>query len=118
MLEYGKERCGSVTTMTELARWWQRREKFAWGATVSGKVLQIKAAAADSSLSVTVEQGERRATIPAREAAYELPELDWQPLPEPVPFDPRSLAARKHSLLHRARSLNRRARKTLRGHRG
>ena len=104
--------------MTGYARWWQARERFDWSNTVSGKVLQIRAAAADSSLSVTVEQSERYATILAREAACDLPELDWQPLPEPVPFGPRSLDTRKPSLLLRARILNRRARKTLRGHRG
>jgi len=118
VLAYGKERCGSVTTMTDYARWWQGRERFDWSNTVSGKMLQINAGSDDSSLSIVAEQDGRYATLPARQVTHDLAKLDWQPLPEPIPFDPKGLAARKPSLLLRARSLNRKVRKTLQSHRG
>jgi hypothetical protein len=118
VLAYGKERCGSTTTMTDYARWWQRREKFAWGATVSGKTLQITAASDDSDLAVLVERDGRCAELPSSSGEYDLSGLDWRPLPEPIPFDPRTLLTRKPSLLLRAKSLNRRVRKSLQGHRG
>jgi hypothetical protein len=118
VLAYGKERCGSTTTMTDYARWWQRREKFAWGATVSGKTLQITATSEDSDLTILVEQDGRCAELPSSSGEYDLSGLDWRPLPEPIPFDPRTLLTRKPSLLLRAKSLNRRVRKSLQGHRG
>jgi peptidoglycan/xylan/chitin deacetylase (PgdA/CDA1 family) len=118
VLEYGKERCGSVTTMTEFARWWQHRERFVWSAITSGKELEMKAKPGGASLRVIVEQDNRCAALPAVSGAYSLDALKWHTLPEPVRFDPRSLAVRKPSLLLRARSLNRKARKNLQGHRG
>jgi len=118
VLAYGRERCGSVVTMTDFARWWQRREEYNWSATVSGKTLQVSAASEDSNLSVVVEQGEEYATLPAKPGKYRLSVLGWQPLPEPIPFDPQALLARRPGILLRARSLNRRVRKNLQGHRG
>ena len=118
VLQYGKERCGSATTMTEYARWWQRRERLAWSARMSEKGLEIRAEAGGDDFSVVVERDERYATLPAVPGRYALTALKWQALPEPVRFDPRSLAARTSSLLLCARSFHRQARKTLRGHRG
>ncbi len=118
VLAYGKERCGSVMTMTDYARWWQRREKFGWSANVSGKTLQLKADTEDSSLSVVAEQGGQYAILPARSGEYDLAGLEWQPLPEPIRFDSKALLARKPSVLLKARSLNRQVRKNLQGHRG
>jgi len=118
VLQYGKERCGSATTMTEYARWWQRRERLAWSARMSEKGLEIRAEAGGDDFSVVVERDGRYATLPAVPGIHALTELKWQALPEPVRFEPRSLAARRPSLLLRARSFHRRARKTLRGHRG
>jgi peptidoglycan/xylan/chitin deacetylase (PgdA/CDA1 family) len=118
VLAYGKERCGAVTTMTEFARWWQHRERFAWSARVSDKELEIRVKAGEAALRVIAEQGERYAVLPAGPGSHSLNTLTWHALPEPVRFDPRSLATRKPSLVLQARSLNRKARKTLRGHRG
>jgi hypothetical protein len=118
VLHYAKERCGSTTTMTEFARWWQRRERFAWTARMSEDGLEIQAKAGESDLSIIVEQNGRYASLTASACTYPLTALRWQALPEPVRFDPESLAARRPSLLLRARNLNRKARKTLRGHRG
>ena len=118
VLAYGKERCGSVTTLTEYARWWQRREQFTWAARMSDQGLETQGEPGGADLQVIVEQDGRYAMLPAGPGTYSLRELEWQALPEPVRFDPRSLAARKPSLLLRARNLNRKARKTLRGHRG
>jgi peptidoglycan/xylan/chitin deacetylase (PgdA/CDA1 family) len=118
VLEYGKERCGSVTTMTEFARWWQHRERFAWTARMPEKELEIRAKAGGATLRVIVEQGGRYAVLPAGSGTYSLGALGWHSLSEPVRFDPNGLAARKPSLLLRARSLQRKARKTLQGHRG
>jgi peptidoglycan/xylan/chitin deacetylase (PgdA/CDA1 family) len=108
VLEYGKERCGAVTTLTEFARWWQRREKFAWSARMSGTEIEIQAKASSDDLAILVEQDDRYAVLPAGPGRHSLGELEWHALPEPVRFDPRSLAARKPSLLFRARSLRRR----------
>ncbi|MCX6840771.1 MAG: hypothetical protein NTX53_00510 [candidate division WOR-3 bacterium] len=118
VLQYGKERCGSTTTMTEYARWWQRRERLAWSARMSEKELEIRAEAGGDDFSVVLERDERCATLPAVPGKYALTALKWQALPEPVRFDPRSLATRTPNLLLRARSFHRQARKTLRGHRG
>ena len=118
VLSYGKERCGSTTTMTELARWWQHRERFQWNARVSGKELEIRAKGGGATLRVIVEQDGRYAVLPADPGSHSLSALQWHALPNPVRFDPNSLAARKPSLLLQARSLNRKARKTLQGHRG
>jgi peptidoglycan/xylan/chitin deacetylase (PgdA/CDA1 family) len=118
VLTYGKERCGSVMTMTDYARWWQRRERFDWSASASGKSLQVDAGSEDSSLQVVVEQGEHYAALPAGSGEHELSGLDWRPLPEPVPFNPEALVTRKTGVLFQARSLSRRVRKNLQGHRG
>jgi hypothetical protein len=118
VLAYGKERCGSVTTLTEFARWWQRREKFVWSARTSDTQLVVQTKESINDLKVVVERDDRYAMLPAGPGTYTLNELEWRALPEPVRFDPHSLAARKPSLLLRARDLNRKARKTLRGHRG
>ena len=118
VLHYAKERCGSVTTMTEFARWWQRREKFAWSARMSDGQLVIQAKESANDLAVVVEQENRYAVVPAGPGRYSLDALEWHALPEPVRFDPRSLAARKPSLLLHARSLQRTTRKNLQGHRG
>ena len=118
VLQYGKERCGSVTTLTEFARWWQRRERFDWSARVSGNELETKAERGGGDFSVIVEQGGRYATLPAETGRHVLTALEWRALPEPVQFDPRSLAARAPGPRLRAGSLLRRARKTLQGHRG
>jgi peptidoglycan/xylan/chitin deacetylase (PgdA/CDA1 family) len=118
VLAYGKERCGSLTTMTEFARWWQHRERFAWNSRMFEKGLEIRAEADDASLSLVAEQDGRFAVLPAGPGKHQPAVLKWQPLPESVSFNPNNLAARKPSLLLRARSLNRKARKTLRGHRG
>ena len=118
VLHYAKERCGSVTTMTQFVRWWQRRERFDWSSHVSDKELEIKADTGGEDLSVIVEQDGRFASSPAATGEYEFAALKWQPLPEPVRFDPDSLAVRKPSLMLHARSLRRRARKNLRGHGG
>jgi peptidoglycan/xylan/chitin deacetylase (PgdA/CDA1 family) len=118
VLEYGKERCGSVTTMTEYARWWQHRERCKWSATVSGKTLQVDTQSDDSSLSVIAEQDGRFAALPAGSGEYSLSEVNWRPLPEPIRFDPNALLTRKPSVLLRAKSLHRRVRKNLQGHRG
>jgi hypothetical protein len=118
VLLYGKERCGSVTTVTEFARWWQRREQFVWSAHVSDAQLEIRAQESINDLVVVVEQEDRYALLPAGPGKHSLAALQWHHLPEPVRFDPRSLAARQPSLLLRARSLHRKARKNLQGHRG
>jgi peptidoglycan/xylan/chitin deacetylase (PgdA/CDA1 family) len=118
VLEYGKKRCGSVTTMTEFARWWQQRERCKWSATVSDKALQVNTQSDDSRMSVVVEQDGRFAALPAGSGEYSLSELKWRPLPEPIPFDPNALLARKPSVLLQAKSLHRRVRKNLQGHRG
>jgi peptidoglycan/xylan/chitin deacetylase (PgdA/CDA1 family) len=118
VLQHGKECCGATTTMTDYARWWQRRERFAWTSRVSDAGLEIRAKKNAEDLTVIVEQDGRYARLPAATGAYPLTSLTWHAGPEPVRFEPRSLATRKPSLLLRARSLNRKARKTLRGHRG
>ncbi|MBM3330629.1 hypothetical protein FJY68_02105 [candidate division WOR-3 bacterium] len=118
VIEYGKKRCGSVTTMTEYARWWQERERCKWGATVSGKTLQLTTRKDYSNISVGVEQDKRSVTLPAVSSEYNLSELKWRPMPEPIPFDPNALLARKPSLLLQAKSLHRQVRKNLQGHRG
>jgi len=118
VLAYGKERCGSATTLTEFARWWQHRERLALTARMADKELEIRARPGGATARVIVEQDNRYAELPAGSGAYSLGALEWHALPKPVGFDPRSLAARKPSLLLHARSLNRKARKTLRGHRG
>jgi len=118
VLQHGKERCGSTTTLTEFARWWQRRERFAWSARVTDAGLEIQTRKSGDDLSVIAEQGCQFSGLPATAGAYPLATLEWQPLPEPVRFDPRNLAAREPSLLLRARGLERRVRKNLQGHRG
>ncbi|MBN2465489.1 hypothetical protein JXD38_07695 [candidate division WOR-3 bacterium] len=118
VLTYGKERCGSTTTMTSYARWWRRRERFIWDASVSGKVLKVTAEQEDRDLSVVAEQDGRYVLLPVRAGEHLLSDLNWQLLPEPVPFDQRVLQSRKSSVLLQARSLNRRVRKNLQGHRG
>ena len=118
VLHYGKERCGAAVTMTDYARWWQRRERLTWNATISGNVLQVTADKNDSALSLVAEQGGRSAKLPACSGDYRLTDLNWQPLPDPVPFNPKALLSRKPSLLLRARSVNRRVRKNLQGRRG
>jgi len=118
ILRYAKERCGSVTTMTEFARWWQRRERFDWTARMSDQGLEVRAEPGGADLQVIVEQGDRYAMLPAGPGRHSLDALEWHALPEPVRFDPRSLAARKPSLLLHARSLHRRTRKNLQGRRG
>jgi hypothetical protein len=104
--------------MTEYARWWQRRERFAWTARLSSAGLEIQAKKSAEDLTVIVEQDGRYSASPAATGTYPLTTLARHALPEPVRFDPRALAARKPSLLLLARTLNRKARKTLRGHRG
>jgi len=118
VLQYGKERCGSVTTVTEFARWWQHREQFTWAARMSDRELEIRAEPGGTGLQVIVEQDDRYAVLPASPGRYLLGALEWHALPEPVRFDPRALAARRPSLLLQARSLERKAQKTLREHRG
>ncbi len=118
VLQYAKERCGSITTMTEYARWWQRRERFEWSARVSDGRLEVEAKKTEANLAVIVEQDNRFALLPSAAGTWPLSELEWHALPEPVRFDPKNLAARKPSLLLHARSLHRKARKNLQGHRG
>jgi hypothetical protein len=118
VLQYGKERCGSVTTMTEFARWWQRRERFEWSARVSDGRLEVEAKRTESDLAVAIDMDGRFALLPAAAGTWPLSELEWRALPEPVRFDPKSLAARKPSLMLHARSLQRKARKNLQGQRG
>ena len=118
VLQYGKERCGSVTTLTEFVRWWQRRERYDWSARFSKNGLEIQAEAGGDDLLVTVERDDSYATLPAGAGRYPLTALKWQALPEPVRLDPRSLVARAPSLLLRARSFRRGMRKTLQGRRG
>ncbi len=118
VLQYGKERCNTVMTMTEFAGWWQRRERFEWSARVSDGQLEVKAERTEAGLTVVVEQNGRYALLPAAAGTWPLSELEWHDLPEPVRFDPKNLAARKPSLLLHARNLHRKARKNLQGHRG
>jgi hypothetical protein len=118
VLHYGKERCGSVTTITDFARWWQRRERFAWTPRMSEKGLEIRAEAGGDDFSVVVERDGHYATLPAAPGKYALTALKWRALPEPVPFNPRAVAARAPNLRLKASSSLRRARKTLQGHRG
>jgi len=118
VLQYGNERCGMTTTMTQFARWWRRREQFDWTARYSSKDIDIHASAGRDDLAIVVERDGRSAVLPAGPGKYPLTALPWRALPEPVRFDPRDLAARAPSLLLQARSLHRKARKTLRGHRG
>jgi len=118
VLQYGKERCGSVTTLTGFARWWQRREQYAWSARMTETGLEVKSEKGPDDLSIVVERGERYSVLPAGPGRYKLAELEWQALPEPVRFDSRSLACRKPSLLLHARNIRRRAQKNLQGARG
>ena len=118
VLLYGKERCGSVTTMTEFTRWWQRRERFDWMVRAPDAGIEIQTGTTAGELSVIVEQQDRYSTLPAGPGSYSLAALKWRPMPAPVRFDPRSLAARKPSLRQNAGSFLRRMRKTLQGHRG
>jgi hypothetical protein len=118
VLLYGKERCGSVTTLTEFARWWQRRERFDWTARVSDSGLEVQAGPTVDGLSIVVEDAGRYSTLAAGPASYSRAALNWQPTPEPARFDPRNLAARRLSPRLRASSFLRRVRKTLQGHRG
>jgi len=118
VLGYARERCGSVTTMTEFARWWQRRERFRYSASISDKTLQVTAELDDSELTLTVEQDGRYAPLPVRSGEYGLSGLAWRPLPEPVIFNQRDLQTRRPSLLLRARSLHRKMLKNLQGQRG
>jgi hypothetical protein len=118
VLLYGRERCGSVTTLTRFAEWWQRRGRFDWSARVSDAGLEVQAGAIANDLSIVVEDAGRYSTLDAGPGSYSRTALRWQAMPEPVRFDPRSLAARKPSLRLRASSLLRRVRKTLQGHRG
>ena len=118
VLQYGKERCGLVTTLTEFARWWQRRERFAWSARVTDARLELQVSKGADDLTVIVEQDGRFAALPAAAGSHQLSTLKWRALPEPVRFDRRSLAARRPSLLLQARSLHRKVQKNLQGHRG
>jgi hypothetical protein len=118
VLLYGKERCGSVTTLTEFTRWWQRRERFDWMVRAPDAGIEIQTGTTAGELSVIVEQQDRYSTLPAGPGSYSLAALKWRPMPAPVRFDPRSLAARKPSLRQNAGSFLRRMRKTLQGHRG
>ncbi|HTW90540.1 MAG TPA: polysaccharide deacetylase family protein [bacterium] len=118
VLHYAKERCGATTTMTQFARWWQRRERLHWSASVSENVLEATVNTEDSDVPIVVEQGERFATLPAASGKHDLAGLKWHALPEPIPFDRKQLTTRKPSLLLHARSLRRRAQKNLQGHRG
>jgi len=118
VLLYGKERCGSVTTLTEFAQWWQRRERFDWSVRMSDAGLAIQAEASADDLSVVVEHGNSFFTLPAVTGRHPLATLTWRTMPEPARFDPRNLAARRLSLRLRASSFLRRVRKTLQGQRG
>ena len=69
-------------------------------------------------MSLVVEQDGRFAALPAGSGEYSLSEIKWRPMPEPIPFDPNALLARKPSVLLQAKSLHRRVRKNLQGHRG
>jgi peptidoglycan/xylan/chitin deacetylase (PgdA/CDA1 family) len=117
VLRYGKERCGSVATLTEFARWWQRREQYAWSARVTEAGLEVKSESGPDDLTIVVEQDGRYCVLPAGPGRHKLAALEWEALPEPVRFDPRYLACRKPSLLLHARSIQRRAQKNLHGQR-
>jgi hypothetical protein len=118
VLQYGKERCGSVTTLTQFARWWQRRERFDWSARSGDAGLEVQAGATVADLSVVADDAGRYSCLAAGPGSYSQAALPWQVMPEPVRFDPRSLAARKPGLRLRASSFIRRMRKTLQGRRG
>jgi hypothetical protein len=118
VLAYGRERCGALTTLSDYARWWQRRERFGWNARAADGRLEIAAESADEGLRIAVEKGGQQAILPAVTGDYLLTSLDWKPLPEPCPFGPNDVVARKTDLRFRARDLLRRARKNLQGHRG
>ncbi len=118
VLGYAKERCGSVTTITQFVRWWQRRERLKWSSRITDTGLEIEAEPGAESISIVAEKDGSFALLPAASHRHQLDAAKWQPGPERVRFDPASLAARKPSLMLQARSLRRRARKNLRGHHG
>ncbi len=118
VLQYGSDRCGSVTTLTQFAQWWQRRERFDWSLRMSDGDIEIQAQTRVDDLSVVLEREDCYATLPATPGDCPQTALRWRPGLKPVRFDPRALAARELSMRLRASSFLRRLRKTLQGHRG
>jgi hypothetical protein len=117
VLKHGLERCGSATTLSEYARWWQRREEISYSARCAGDELQIEAQPV-AGVSLAVERGGRCTRVPVRGAKYKLSDLRWLPLPESAAFAVGDLRARAPNWRVAASARVRGVRKYLQGRRG
>ncbi len=114
VLAYGRQQCGTWTSMTDYATWWRKREQAGYAVSSHSGELVIEVHQGQDGIDLLVEQEGSRAAVPLRTGRTSLSELDWRPMPRRFVFDRRELreACRRSAVLSLKERLRRFRRQT------
>jgi hypothetical protein len=107
VLDYGLRCCGEWTTLSEFARFWQRREAVKVRVKLAPDRIHLTADAPAGDCPVVVERGRRQALLRPVSGVYVLDELEWTERPEPIGFDPSLVETRYRDFAFKLRELQR-----------
>ncbi len=96
VLKYGLLRCGSWSSLTDYARWWQERGKAEFRVGKQSGKFVLETTRQKPELEIMIEWQDRYRCLPFRSGSFDLDKLSWQPLPPRVAFNRRTVAARRH----------------------
>ncbi len=77
IIQYGKERCGNWSTLTEYYQWWCGRERSSYTVIANGKDLEIKAEPPTREMSLVINYNGQKAVIPFSSERINIDNLVW-----------------------------------------